>query len=544
MLYYIQVLRGIAALLVVLFHYRIYLDGIYSKADLGTALAGQGYMGVDIFFALSGFIIVYSTRKVEHAHPVDFLIRRVFRVVPLGWVATLSFFILEGAVHSIPVLAKSLAFIPLANTNPPFLGYSLYGVVWTLSFELYFYAVFCLTLAFTHRFRTIVAGSFIFLGIYYFQTLLTGSWSLDPHAQSLPDFSLRHFPIQLFSLVGSPLSLDFVAGMVLGECYDRFAGSIRQVQGFWLWTAALVLFGIFLSYYLGGVGSGHGILNKGIGAISLVAGCLLIEARAHRTPHAGFWFFLGSISYPLYLVHNGITDRLIRRIPGVYSYLWNFKGVLLWSVYIAVSIALAYIIHRLLELPLQKAARQIIQRLATKRKDQAIARSEAWLSWKLLVTIVLLIGCGLGLVEMRRIQSTDLISLDKSFQKEAVRWPVHTVKLLEFKELPGHSGDSVAHVMTDGQQFIQSKQFYPAAGGMLRVDASIHVVRGAVRIMLLQGAQRKLVGELHDYVTKESSPFTFISSEPMSGEFVTLNIDDYHERSEFYVDHVRVRPQW
>ena len=49
MLFYIQALRGVAALLVVLFHYRGYLDGVYTQTNLGTLLFGQGYMGVDIF---------------------------------------------------------------------------------------------------------------------------------------------------------------------------------------------------------------------------------------------------------------------------------------------------------------------------------------------------------------------------------------------------------------------------------------------------------------------------------------------------------------
>ncbi|WP_404851430.1 acyltransferase family protein [Enterobacter asburiae] len=61
----IHYLRGIAALLVVLFHYRDRLNNVYAQKDLGDLLFGGGLAGVDLFFLISGFIIVYSTKKKE-----------------------------------------------------------------------------------------------------------------------------------------------------------------------------------------------------------------------------------------------------------------------------------------------------------------------------------------------------------------------------------------------------------------------------------------------------------------------------------------------
>ncbi|EIR2665175.1 acyltransferase family protein [Escherichia coli] len=59
----IQVMRGIAALMVVGFHYRTSLNGVYAQTNLGDLLFLNGAFGVDLFFIISGFIIVYSTKN-------------------------------------------------------------------------------------------------------------------------------------------------------------------------------------------------------------------------------------------------------------------------------------------------------------------------------------------------------------------------------------------------------------------------------------------------------------------------------------------------
>ena len=62
----IHQLRGIAALLVVLFHFRGYLNGIYAQKDLGYILFGAGAFGVDLFFMIS-LLLHYQLEK-KHRH--------------------------------------------------------------------------------------------------------------------------------------------------------------------------------------------------------------------------------------------------------------------------------------------------------------------------------------------------------------------------------------------------------------------------------------------------------------------------------------------
>ena len=92
--YSIQVLRGICALLVVWAHSYGSVNDLYP--GLGTELFSFGFVGVDIFFIISGFIIAYVTQSKREQHSLTFLVKRFFRVVPLAWLAIITFGFTSG----------------------------------------------------------------------------------------------------------------------------------------------------------------------------------------------------------------------------------------------------------------------------------------------------------------------------------------------------------------------------------------------------------------------------------------------------------------
>ena len=97
MLYNVHLLRVVAALLVVYFH-------IASGAGLGLPVA-VGICGVDIFFVISGFIIAYiGSRK-----PQAFLTRRLIRIVPFSWSASLCVFAIAWLFPSKSTLPETPA---------------------------------------------------------------------------------------------------------------------------------------------------------------------------------------------------------------------------------------------------------------------------------------------------------------------------------------------------------------------------------------------------------------------------------------------------
>src|SRR5437588_6588643 len=113
-LQFIQCLRGAAALMVVFFHFSIFLEPLVPGS---VAVFSNGYLGVDIFFIISGFIIYVSTEKATAHNGAVFLARRICRVILPAWAAMFL------SVVVTPPLFKDLLygmfFIPLKNATPP-----------------------------------------------------------------------------------------------------------------------------------------------------------------------------------------------------------------------------------------------------------------------------------------------------------------------------------------------------------------------------------------------------------------------------------------
>src|SRR5688572_26949281 len=148
-------------MLVVLYHPRDLVNGP-QWLDLGNRLFGNGAVGVDLFFLISGFIMVQVTvnagRSVRDV--ADFLARRVARIWPVYAVATLVAVALHprGLFYGITTasqlraIGKALIFYPQSADGAPFLGYAPHTVGWTLNYEMWFYVLFAIAL-FAGRWR-------------------------------------------------------------------------------------------------------------------------------------------------------------------------------------------------------------------------------------------------------------------------------------------------------------------------------------------------------------------------------------------------------
>ena len=144
MLVNIQFLRCVAAMLVVVYHASARMpSGEGPVSWLFQAGTATGFAGVDVFFVISGFIMAWTTfEKAGSEDGSDFARRRVARIYSGYW----PFFILAAVVFA---WARAGHF---AESNllksfflwPQPLNHNLLEVTWTLSFELYFYALFTL----------------------------------------------------------------------------------------------------------------------------------------------------------------------------------------------------------------------------------------------------------------------------------------------------------------------------------------------------------------------------------------------------------------
>lgn len=154
MLSNLQVLRAIAALNVVYFHI-IITSFIYGQGvDLLNFLGSWGASGVDIFFVLSGFIMVYiQDRKRRTA--LSFLFNRIVRITPIYWFLTtvllVIYIILPSAFRELTLDVVRILSSFMFSSG--FLGYGepILYVGWTLEYEMLFYVLFSVGIIFDNK---------------------------------------------------------------------------------------------------------------------------------------------------------------------------------------------------------------------------------------------------------------------------------------------------------------------------------------------------------------------------------------------------------
>jgi exopolysaccharide production protein ExoZ len=196
----VQYLRGIAAMMVVWHH------------SLGQIPATQefirvpelGSWGVQLFFVISGFIMLVTTWE-KPITPMQFMANRIKRIVPLYWLVTVA---LAGIAILAPSvfktlkwewvdLAKSLLFVPYWNTTFPDMIAPLLLPGWSLDYEMFFYGLFALALLMRREWRVpVMVGT---MGVLIVGGLL---W----HPTSAPGMTYTNH-----------MMLEFAGGMVLGR---------------------------------------------------------------------------------------------------------------------------------------------------------------------------------------------------------------------------------------------------------------------------------------------------------------------------------------
>jgi peptidoglycan/LPS O-acetylase OafA/YrhL len=337
---WVQGLRGIAVLLVVLTHGRFFLDGTPNEG-LASAIFLPGAMGVDLFFLVSGFIMVYTTRNAGGPRAAAlFAAKRFARIWPAYVVVTLAWIFIkrdglwffQDAEH-LQALFQSLSLRPVVPQDAPFFGL-VFPLAWTLAFEMYFYLVFCVSM-FAGRLRWLVLANWMLLTLVLLP-MTAGGPTLDVRQYLL-------FDSAYLQLVTNPIIWEFVAGMAVGLLYLN--PNVRFPNAALAWQAMVCSVGFVLWWGWSGVGAFHG--PKGWGwplALMLLALAVASKTVTLRTPRWLQW--VGNVSYSMYLTHflgQVVLTRWLEQ-HGLHTRSWN-------EVYLALLLAipLASASHWLLE---------------------------------------------------------------------------------------------------------------------------------------------------------------------------------------------------
>lgn len=275
----VQALRGVAALLVVLFHSR-HLYGDFSGVLLPLQwIANAGYTGVDLFFAISGFIMWHTCHRLQAEPRVAglFLLRRCVRIFAGYWPAlllTVAVFWLAGWAFPSDVNWRNTILLTTIKLKQLAIPYS-----WSLTFELYFYALFAVILLMSPRRRL--------LGVLLFAALIMlGKWVLT-------HWFLIGYINRLFY---HPLMLEFLWGMLAWQLVMRCTS-----RSIWVLVYCTVLALLVFGSPAEDANVLWRVMTTGTGLAGVLALACWLEKQGTVAP--GWMVAWGDASYAVYLLH-------------------------------------------------------------------------------------------------------------------------------------------------------------------------------------------------------------------------------------------------
>jgi exopolysaccharide production protein ExoZ len=356
----IQALRFFAALTVV-FDHIIYFA---SSESHKTLVHVDGRFGVDIFFVISGFIMISIASRPWHwtETPQSFAWKRFSRIVPLYWIAT----VLYGALRMAPDLIKhgefkgwplqdwlkSLLFFPYRNDVTHLMP--ILGVGWTLNLEVFFYAIFAFSLTLTFkRGLGVLFGSFICLVVvgrlidWYLGQTVSVFFDSTPVSWLIPIRFWTH-PIILLFLVGVLIGLTRMHLLKAGRTIEIPYASGLALAGI---IAVIAVENIFEQLWLSRMGL------EAAAAVVIVMVAVFARPASHPSRLTNFLSRLGDASYALYLFHSIV---LICMVPVWKRVDPQFNNVPVLTIFIAIlSIAVSVAVHKRVELPLTEVFRNV-----------------------------------------------------------------------------------------------------------------------------------------------------------------------------------------
>lgn len=311
----------------------------------------RGYLGVSLFFVISGFLItvllIHEWKNHGNINVKNFYIRRALRIWPLYFAVLLIGFILMPLIN--PVYAQDTArpwyyLLFAANFNTVNWGLPANPVLipmWSLSVEEQFYLLFPLLLFFFRgRYLLLVLGLMIAGGLYY-------RWLLYPNFLSMGVHSLTVAP-------------DIIVGVLCGLVWHSHPGLIERIEKLKSWQILLVyLLGIYLLFN----GKFDYLLPTALFSrlvYTLFFGFIVLEQcfatnsiiKFSRIP---FFSGLGIISYGLYCLHQPalLIGRWLDGISAPLLPAW-LNAILIFVFSLLTAIGLAKISFVLLEKPFLK----------------------------------------------------------------------------------------------------------------------------------------------------------------------------------------------
>jgi peptidoglycan/LPS O-acetylase OafA/YrhL len=303
------------------------------------------HFGVDVFFVISGLIMVYSTAGQSAAveNGVRFFVARFLRISPLYWVVTFVAALLASTIgtgfnHAAPDAARlltSLFYIPYRNEDGDL--FPIVGPGWTLNYEMMFYVVFAVGLAFWGR-----RGLWVTIGVLALIVILG---------------NLSHSEQPQLAFWSSPILLEFVFGMLLGDLLVR--GRLDGWPKFMVYALLLTGLGWYLVPWFGEyVRTDWRFFFFGVPAALVVAAAVIGDRQCYF-PRLRWGEVVGDASYSIYLTH-------LFTIRGL-SMIWaklpvQLPAHLFVVVALVLVVGVGIVVARSVEIPMHHLTREWLRR--------------------------------------------------------------------------------------------------------------------------------------------------------------------------------------
>lgn len=333
-----------------------FIDSLRLVAILGVLVvhlrspwAPGGYLGVYLFFAISGFLISEQLDRL-YRQPralARFLIRRCFRILPMLWVslALISLCTLHGAPgRNIMPVQDWWQILPghallYENRHPARFSYAI-GVLWTLHAEMWFYLVFSVLACIGGRTVYVLSGLALLL-----------RWTLGPEITSLRGpLSVAYF-ISYIDCFAAGVVARFLASNI------RLAGGGRAIAAMLALGLTVVVLGLYL---LNPRAAGWDSTARSL--VAVLGGCIIVlyvsGGFGWRQPVLEYF---GRLSYPMYLLHGIILDsrlwielRSILADLGLYATMgWSMRLEMphIASLFAVLLVSSSVLLHHAVEKP-------------------------------------------------------------------------------------------------------------------------------------------------------------------------------------------------
>ena len=315
----IDALRGIAALLVVLFHYTTRFDELFGHADAPLFTTPWGHYGVNLFFLISGFVIYMTLERTKTVS--DFVVSRFSRLYPAFWAAVpLTWMI----VYFLGLPGKEVSIRDMGLNFLMFHGLfqvpHVDSVYWTLEVELLFYALvlFAFRFGWMKKIHLAILGLLIVRAIYF--------------------VAEKSFDLSLPWIVGHLLIIKFIPWFAIGIMIYRLVSNHGTK-----YLDCLIILASLLSL--------ASIDSPGLALIGVGLSLTLYAAASGKLSvlRWGVLVWLGEISYTLYLLHENIGWSVLLKLKSA-----GLETNLAIAVTILLALAMAGLLTRFVEQPVMK----------------------------------------------------------------------------------------------------------------------------------------------------------------------------------------------